>query len=193
MSKFTIAYVPQPDFSACDEACLAMIAQIPIEEAVSVMKGMRGSGTSHFYKALKKYKIDYISWRSVVDIKDLPPLCVLLVKFPAYHHSVIYYNGTYYDPEFGVLESYTPEGKITHYMELFKDGIYEDKQIELKIPNDFNEAFELNQEAYEVFNRLPYPQKSKYINGISHYKNPVVRKKYIEKIMTILKRQGDSI
>ncbi|MBS4219938.1 hypothetical protein KHA96_16625 [Bacillus sp. FJAT-49711] len=48
MSKFTITYVPQPDFSVCDEACLAMVAQIPIEEAVSEMKGTRGSGPSHF-------------------------------------------------------------------------------------------------------------------------------------------------
>ncbi|MBS4219937.1 YdeI/OmpD-associated family protein [Bacillus sp. FJAT-49711] len=134
-----------------------------------------------------------MSWRTVNDIKELPPLYVLLVKFPTYGHSVVYYDGVFYDPEFGVLESYTPDGKITHFMELFIDDIYEDKQIDIKIPNDFKEAFEFDQEAYETFKRLPYPQKSKCINGISHYKNPLVRKKNIEKIMASLKKQGESI
>lgn len=193
MSKFSITYVPQPDFSSCDEACLAMVAQIPIEEAIVVMKGTRASGSSHFYKALKKYKIDYLSWRTVEDLKGLPPLCILLVKFPTYGHSVVYYDGTFYDPEFGVLESYTPEGQITHFMELFIDEVYEGKQIDIRIPNDFKEAFKLDQDAYQIFERLPYPQKSKSINGISHYKNPVVRKKNIEKIMASLKKQGESI
>ncbi|MCR2822269.1 YdeI/OmpD-associated family protein [Lederbergia panacisoli] len=192
MSKFSITYVPQPDFSACDEACLAMVARIPIEEAVLVMKGTRGPGSTHFYGALKKYKIDYLSWRKVDDIKDLPPLCVLLVQFPTYGHSVVYYDGVFYDPEFGVLESYTPKGKITHFMELFIEEVYESKHFDIKIPNDFIEAFENDQEAYNIFKKLPYPQKSKCINGISHYKNPGVRKKNIEKILVNLKKQGES-
>jgi hypothetical protein len=188
MSEFTITYVPQPDFSTCDEACLAMVAQIPIEEAISVMKGKKGLGSSHFYRALKKYKIDYLSWRSVDNIDELPPLCVLGVEFPSYVHSVLYYEGVFYDPEFGVLKSYTSEGKITHYMELFIDGIYKNKRINLRIPVDFMEAFKKDQAAYEIFKSLPYPQQSQCINGISQFKNPVVRKKNIDRILVDLKK-----
>jgi hypothetical protein len=188
MSNFTITYVPQPDFSTCEEACLAMVAQIPIEEAISVMRGTKGSGFSYFYRALKKYKIDYLSWRSVENIEELPLLCLLGVEFPTYGHSVLYYDGVFYDPEFGVLESYTPEGKITNFIELFIDDIYKDRQINIKIPQDFMEAFEKDQVAYEIFKSLPYPQQSKCINGISHFKSPSVRECNIRKGLTNLRK-----
>ncbi|WP_213516945.1 YdeI/OmpD-associated family protein [Paenibacillus montaniterrae] len=189
MNKFKINYVSQPDFSLCDEACLAMVAQIPIEEAMAAMRGKEGSGTSDFYKALKKYKIDYLSWRDIDTIDELPLLCVLLVKFPTYTHSVLYYDGTFYDPEFGVFESkYEPKGEITHFMELYIDGIYRNKEIKIKIPQDFKEAFEKDQIAYELYQNLPYPQKSKFIYGISHFKNPETKKKNIEKRLTELKK-----
>jgi hypothetical protein len=187
MNKFKITYVPQPDFFSCDEACLAMVAQIPIEEAKSAIKRY-GPGASYLYRALKKYKIDYMSWRSVENVNDLPPLCILLVRFPTYGHSVLYYDGVFYDPEFGVMERYSPEGKITDYMELFVDEIYKDRQINIKIPEDFMEAFKKDQEAYEIFKNLPYPQKSKCINGIRHFKNPAVRKSNIDKILVNLKK-----
>lgn len=189
MNKFKINYVPQPDFSSCDEACLAMVAQIPIEEAMAVMRGREGSGTSDFYKALKKYKIDYLSWRNINTIDELPPLCVLLVNFPTYTHSVLYYDGTYYDPEFGVFESkYEPNGEITHFMELYIDEIYKNKEIIVKIPQDFKEAFEKDEVAYELFQNLSYPERSKFIYGISHFKNPETRRKNIEKRLTELKK-----
>ncbi|MCJ8013569.1 YdeI/OmpD-associated family protein [Paenibacillus sp. KQZ6P-2] len=189
MNEFKINYVPQPDFSSCDEACLAMIAQITIEEAMAAMRGKKGSGTSDFYKALKRYKIDYLSWRDIDTIDELPPLCVLLVKFPTYTHSVLYCDGTFYDPEYGVFESkYEPNGEITHFMELYIDEIYKNKEINVKIPQDFKEAFEKDEVANNLFQNLSYPEKSKFIYGISHFKNPKTRRKNIEKRMTELKK-----
>lgn len=189
MTSFKITYVPQPNFSSCDEACLAMVAQIPIEEAIAVMKGKEGQGTSDFYKALRKYKIDYLSWREVDIVDELPPLCVLLAKFPTYTHSVLYYDGTFYDPEFGVFESkYEPNGEITHFMELYIDEIYNNKEIKIKIPQDFKEIFEQDNEASELFQNLSYPQKSKLIYGIGHYKNIETRRKNIEKRLKEIKK-----
>jgi len=188
MSTFKITYVPQPDFYSCNQACLAMIAGIPIEEAVAVMKKYEGPGSSAFYKAFKKYKIEYMSWRTVNHISELPPLCILLIKFPSYNHTVVYYDGVYYDPEFGVLESYKPEAEITHYLELYIDEAYVGKNVDINVPQDFQEAFHLDEQAFQAFLNLTYPNQSKLINAISHYKNPSVRKSNIMKLLERLKQ-----
>jgi hypothetical protein len=187
MKRYTIKYIPQPNFYACDQACLAMAAGISIEEAMAVMGDKKGVGSAAMYKALKKYKIGYTSWRRVTSIDDLPPLCILGVKFPDYGHSVLFYNGVFYDPEFGVMTTYTPNGEIENYIELFIDDAYEGLTPEVKLPADFQSAFANDLEAFEIFNQLSYPEKSKCINKISHYKDPKVRKGNIEKILTELK------
>lgn len=179
MSNSIITYIPQSDFYSCNEAYLAMIAGIPIEEAITVMNKYRGTASSALYKAFKYYKIDYLSWRTVGGLDELPPLCILLVELPTYNHTVVYYNGKYYDPEFGVLEQCVPEGIITHYLELFIPKVYEGRSLKVKVPQDFQEAFNLDQEAYRKFEALSYPLQVKCINGISHYKNAIVRQKNI--------------
>lgn len=179
MSNSIITYVPQPDFYSCNEACLAMIAGVSIEEAIIVMNKYRGTGSSALYKAFKHYKIDYLSWRSVEGLDELPPLCILLVELQTYNHTLVYYNGMYYDPEFGVLEQCVPEGMITHYLELFIPKVYEGRSLKVKVPQDFQEAFDLDQEAYRKFEALSYPLQVKCIHGISHYKNEIVRQKNI--------------
>lgn len=123
-----------------------------------------GGGSSAMYKGLRKY------------------------KFPTYTHSVLYYNGTYYDPEFGVMERYTPEGTMTHYLELYIEEAYEGLDVDVAIPPDFMEAFASDQGAYEIFKQLSYPQKARCIHSISHYKNPTVRKTNIAKRLEELKR-----
>ncbi|RXZ78643.1 hypothetical protein EBB07_26085 [Paenibacillaceae bacterium] len=165
-----------------------MVAQITIEEAIAVMGRKTGQGSASLYKALKKCKIDYMSWRAVHSLDTLPPLCILLVRFYDYNHSVLFYDGVYYDPEFGVMNTYTPDGEITHYMELFIDDIYACREIKLNIPDDFMQAFAQDQEAYDIFNQLPYPAKAKCINGISHFKNPLIRKNTIVKLLASLKQ-----
>jgi len=57
----------------------------------------------------------------------------------------------------------------------------------VKLPTDFQFAFENDLEAFEIFNQFSYPEKSKCINKISHYKDSKVRKANIEKILIELK------
>jgi hypothetical protein len=189
MKRYTIQYIPQSNFYACDQACLAMVAGIGIEEAMSVMGDKKGVGSAAMYKAFKKYNIGYTSWRKVASIDDLPPLCILGVKFPEYGHSVLFYNGVFYDPEFGVMTTYTPNGQIENYIELFIDDAYKGLTPKVKLPADFQSAFENDLEAFNIFNQLSYPEKSKFINKISHYKDPMVRKGNIVKLLNLLKKR----
>ena len=81
---------------------------------------------------------------------------------------------------------YEPKGKLrTLWNFTLMESI--EKEIKIKIPQDFKEAFEKDQVAYELYQNLPYPQKSKFIYGISHFKTRD-KKKNIEKRLTELKR-----
>jgi|GEM_PF-2030839 len=193
MKRYTIHYIPQPNFYACDQACLAMAAGITIEEAMIMMGDKRGVGSSVLYKALKKCNIGYTSWRRFSSMEELPPLCILGVKFPDYSHSVLFYNGVFYDPEYGVMTHYTPNGEIEHYIELFIDDAYEGLDPTVKLPEDYQSAFEHDPEAFELFHQLSYPEKSKLINKISHYKDPKIRKANISKSIHQLKMRKHDI
>lgn len=190
IEQLTISYVPQPDFYSCGEACLAMIANLSIEEAQDAMNHKNGGGSSALYQAFRKYKIDYISWRSIAPNESLPLYCMLLVKFPTYTHSVVYYDGVYYDPEFGVLHSYTPNGEITHYLIILDEKVYNNRNLEINIPEDFKEAFALDPDSFNRFNQLSNCKKLKLIYGISHYKSKEVRSNNITKQLSLLKQNG---
>jgi len=54
--KYTIKYIPQPDFYSCDQACLAMAAGINIEEAMEVMGDKKVLARQLCTKLLKSTK-----------------------------------------------------------------------------------------------------------------------------------------
>lgn len=51
----------------------------------------------------------------------LPKVCILKVLLPRYAHWVLYYDGKYYDPEFGVTEELYQKARIQSYLEIFVD------------------------------------------------------------------------
>lgn len=40
---------------------------------------------------------------------------------PKYGHWILYYDGKYYDPEFGVMDELYPKARIQSYLEIFVD------------------------------------------------------------------------
>lgn len=47
--------------------------------------------------------------------------CILKVFLPKYGHWILYYDGKYYDPEFGVMDELYPKARIQSYLEIFVD------------------------------------------------------------------------
>lgn len=105
-----ITYRKQPTMATCGQACVAMLADVEVAEVCKVMD----NDSSTTYENIAA-SLDYYGFRHRLrkdKPKNLPDICILRVQFPDYGHSVLYYKGTYYDPEFGVLDDCHPGGII---------------------------------------------------------------------------------
>ncbi len=117
-----INYKKQPTDYLCGQACVAMLADVTVEEVVSVMENDKGTGKKDIEKALNYYGIRQAKTMTKADRTSvLPKACILKVLLPKYGHWVLYYDGKYYDPEFGVTEELYPKARIQSYLEIFVD------------------------------------------------------------------------
>ncbi len=119
-----INYIKQPTDYLCGQACVAMLAGVTVEEVVSVMKTDKGTGKKDIEKALNYYGIYQAKTMTKVDnFSVLPKACILKVLLPKYSHWILYYDGKYYDPEFGLMEELYQKARIQSYLEIYVDGI----------------------------------------------------------------------
>ena len=117
-----IQYIKQPTGYLCGQACVAMLAGVTVEEVVAVMNNDKGTGKKEIAKALEHYGIRQAKTMTKADNTSvLPKACILKVLLPRYGHWVLYYDGKYYDPEFGLMDTLAPEARVQSYLEVFVD------------------------------------------------------------------------
>lgn len=117
-----IDYIKQPTEYLCGQACVAMLAGVTVEEVVSVMQNDKGTGKKDIEKALNYYGIGQAKTMTKADdFSVLPKACILKVLLPKYSHWILYYDGKYYDPEFGLMEELYHKARIQSYLEIFVD------------------------------------------------------------------------
>lgn len=74
-------------------------------------------------KALNYYGIGQAKTMTKADnFSVLPKVCILKVLLPKYGHWILYYDGKYYDPEFGLMEKLYHKARIQSYLEIFVEG-----------------------------------------------------------------------
>ncbi len=99
-----------------------MLAGVTVEEVVSVMNNDKGTGKKDIERALNYYGINQAKTMTKADNTTvLPKACILKVLLPQYGHWILYYDGKYYDPEFGLTEELYPKARIQSYLEIFVD------------------------------------------------------------------------
>ena len=117
-----IHYIKQPIEYLCGQACVAMIANVSVDEVIQVMNNDKSTGKKDIEKALDHYGIKQTKTMKKADNgTQLPPVCILKVLLPGYSHWILYYHGKYYDPEFGLMDELYSKAKIQSYLELFVD------------------------------------------------------------------------
>lgn len=117
-----IQYVKQPNGYMCGQACVAMLAGVTAEEVASVMHNDQATGKKDIERALNHYGIHQAKTMTKADNASvLPKVCILKVLLPRYGHWVLYCDGTYYDPEFGVSTALYPKARVQSYLEIFAD------------------------------------------------------------------------
>ncbi|MCH5287197.1 MAG: hypothetical protein J1E43_07225 [Christensenellaceae bacterium] len=117
-----ISYISQPTEYLCGQACVAMLAGVTVDEVVSVMQNDKGTGKKDIERALNHFGIRQAKTMTKADnASALPRACILKVLLPRYGHWVLYYDGKYYDPEFGLSEELYPKARVQSYLEIFMD------------------------------------------------------------------------
>lgn len=113
-----IELVMQPNPCACGQACIAMLAGVPVQEAITVMKTDGPTSIGMLIEALDHYGISHAPKNVRLSKKNpvVADVAILTVHMPDYTHWVLHHHGKYYDPEFGLLDACHPEGRITSFL-----------------------------------------------------------------------------
>ena len=124
VNMIEIHYIKQPTEYLCGQACVAMIANVSVDEVIQVMNNM-ATGKKDIEKALEHYGIAQAKTMTKADNgTPLPPACILKVLVHGYSHWILYYHGKYYDPEFGLMDELYCKAKIQSYLELYVDDVF---------------------------------------------------------------------
>lgn len=114
-----IEYVREPTGYLCGQSVIAMLAAVPVDEAIKVMGTDKGTSTAAVGDALDYYGFKHAKTRKKYTPDTvLPDICILGLQLPGYGHWSLYYKGTYFDPEFGVSDRLPEKAKLVYYWEI---------------------------------------------------------------------------
>lgn len=115
-----IQYMKQPTEYLCGQACVAMLANVSVDEVIEVIHNDKGTGKKELATALEHFGVSCAKTMTRADNNTkLPDTCILKVLLPQYSHWVLYHKGKYYDPEFGLLDELYPGERIQSYWEIY--------------------------------------------------------------------------
>ena len=114
----TIQYIHEPTDLQCGQAVLAMITGLTPEQVSAELQNNRETTLKEMKSFLRDHGFYISDKRIQVTGKDkLPRLCVLSCETPRCWHWLLYCDGTFYDPEHGVLDDF-PESERKYYWEV---------------------------------------------------------------------------
>ena len=113
-----ISYIHEPDDLQCGQAVLSMITGLKVEEVAETLHNDRETNL----KEMKSFLRDRGAWVSderipVTKKEDRPELCMLSLETPRCWHWSLYCDGTFYDPEHGIMEDF-PECARKYFWEI---------------------------------------------------------------------------
>ena len=120
-----IKYIKDPTGYLCGQSCVAMLADVSVDAVIAIIGTDKGTNKQDLKKALNYYGIRYSPKSTAYDANiPLPNLCIIRMMVTKsngskYGHWGIYYNGIYYDPEFGELKECPSEARIFQVWEIY--------------------------------------------------------------------------
>ena len=113
-----IQYIHEPTDLQCGQAVLAMITGTTSEAVSDELKNDRETTLKEMRSYLHKHGF-YMSDKriQVTEKEELPCLCVLSCETPRCWHWLLFFDGTFFDPEHGVLSDF-PESDRKYYWEV---------------------------------------------------------------------------
>ena len=113
-----ISYIHEPTDLQCGQAVLAMVLGKTVDEIIEYLGNDRETNLKEMKTVLRKFGINISDERCLAaDKSDLPELCLLSLETPRCWHWSLYHNGTFYDPEHGIMNDF-PESNRRYYWKL---------------------------------------------------------------------------
>ncbi len=113
-----INYIHEPTDLQCGQAVLAMVLGKTPEYICSLLGNDRETDLREMKQTFRAHGF-FVSdeRRQVQHREELPPLALLSLETPRCWHWSLYCDGTFYDPEHGVMDDF-PESARKYYWEL---------------------------------------------------------------------------
>lgn len=111
-------YIKEPTSLQCGQAVLAMLTDLSVAEIIKQCGTERETTLLQMKQTLTANGILFDNQRKIASGKaDLPKIALLSLETPRCWHWSLYYNGTFYDPEHGVMNDF-PLSERKYYWEI---------------------------------------------------------------------------
>ena len=107
-----IKHTFEPNPLACGQAVLGMLTGIPVEAIIAEVGTDRETTLADMRNCLQSHGIKMGASRiAVMSKSELPKAAVLSLETPKCWHWSLYFEGKFFDPEYGVLEDFPPSAR----------------------------------------------------------------------------------
>ena len=111
-------HIFEPNEFACGQAVLAMLFDLDVFEVIRELQNERETTLKEMLDFVKNRGVEVSKTKGQASkISDLPPICILSLETPHCWHWSLYFKGTFYDPEYGVLNNFPPS-KRRYFFEI---------------------------------------------------------------------------
>ncbi len=111
-------HIFEPDPLQCGQAVLAMLSDKSVSEIITLCGTERETTLSDMKRVLKLLNINLCPNRVPVKEKhELPRVAMLSLETPKCWHWSLYFEGKFYDPEYGLLNDFPPSNR-RYYWEI---------------------------------------------------------------------------
>lgn len=102
-----INYVNEPTPLQCGQAVLAMLCGIEVSRVVRILNNEKETTLKEMLWFLNSSGFKVEKLRLQANAKtDLPDIALLSLETPRCWHWSLYYKGTFYDPEHGIMDDF---------------------------------------------------------------------------------------
>ena len=107
-----VKHIYEPNPLACGQAVLSMLSGIDVCEIFAIVKTEKETTLKDMKNALITLGISFKDNRvEVKDKSELPRVALLSLETPKCWHWSLYFDGKFYDPEYGVLDDFPPSNR----------------------------------------------------------------------------------
>lgn len=111
-------HIFEPTPLQCGQAVIAMLADASVKEVIDIVGTDRETNLKDMKNALNAFKIGFNPERKEISDKNkLPEIAILSLQTPHCWHWSLYFKGTFYDPEYGILDDFPPSDR-RYYWEI---------------------------------------------------------------------------